>query len=68
MLQATDLDFSTQILFQSSSTLPDPLDPQRTQLSHEFQTQSRPGTPENDLLNGELLLSLSKNLWEYHGF
>ena len=61
----TDHDFSTQILLQSSSAQPDLLDPQ---LSHEFQMQSRPITPENDLPDGEQLFSLSKSLWENRGF
>ena len=64
MLQAMDHHLSLLQSQAPSSAQPDPPDSQPTQLRHEFQ---RPGTPDNDLPDGEQLFSLSKNLWENHG-
>ena len=56
MLQATDYVLPAgQVVLQPqapSSAPPNPPDPE-----HEFQTRSRPDTPENDLLDGKPLLS-----------
>jgi len=65
MLQATDYDLpASQIVLQPqapSSAPSNPPDPE-----HEFQTQSRPDTPETDLLDGKLSLSLSASSLRTH--